>query len=73
MDVNYCGDLFIIYANTDTLCCIPETNMSIILQLNRKQSKGVINPNSRWQLCILGQGAGKGMVKGYRTSSSWHG
>ena len=44
MDINqtYGGDHFAIYTNIESLCCTPETNISIISQSLKKKEKTIL-------------------------------
>lgn len=41
IDVNYtyCGGSFAVYTYTESLCCTPETDMSIIPQYKKRREK----------------------------------
>lgn len=35
----YCGDRFAVHTNTESLCCIPETNITCQSYLKKKEGK----------------------------------
>ena len=57
MDINqtYCGDHFVIYTNTESLYCIPETNIMLYVNYTsmKKTKRKMLFKNKKREFTII--------------------